>query len=159
VELAAPMSGGTEPIGRGDHAMTDTNTHAPGTPGSNPASTTVDQYVAFWNAATTDEQQRLAATTFAHEVSYHAPVGVMHGVDELVGFGNQFAQNFPDYAFRPRSRPQSHHGRARLQWELVVAGTSFATGTDVLELDDHGHVTAIITFLDRAPEGFPHAEH
>jgi hypothetical protein len=121
--------------------------------------TTVEQYVAFWNAATAEEQQRLATATFADHVSYHAPVGVMHGVDDLIGFRNQFAQHSPDYVFRPRTEPQTHHGRARLQWELVVAGKSFATGTDVLELDDHGHIVALTTFLDRAPEGFAHAGH
>jgi hypothetical protein len=139
--------------------MTDTDNHAPETPGPKPVLSTVEQYVAFWNAATTDEQQRLAVATFADHVSYHAPVGVMRGVDELIGFRNQFAEHSSDYVFRPRTQPQTHHGHARLQWELVVAGKSFATGTDVLELNDHDHITAIITFLDRAPEGFPDAGH
>jgi hypothetical protein len=29
----------------------------------------------------------------------------------------------------------------------------------VLELDDNGHIMAITGFLDRAPEGFRHADH
>jgi hypothetical protein len=119
----------------------------------------VDRYVAFWNAADTNEQQRLAAATFSDTVSNHAPVGVMHGIDELIGFRNQFAQHSPGYVFRARTQPQAHHGRVRLQWEIDVDGTSFATGTDVLQLDDHGHIAAIIGFLDRAPEGFAHADH
>ncbi|HEU5160955.1 MAG TPA: nuclear transport factor 2 family protein [Streptosporangiaceae bacterium] len=120
---------------------------------------TIEQYVAFWNAATAEEQRRLAAATFSDQVSYHAPAGVMRGVDELIAFRDAFAQNSPDYVFRPRAEPQAHHGRARLRWELVVAGDSFATGTDVLELDDQGHIIALTTFLDRAPEGFAHAGH
>ena len=45
--------------------MTETGTHASGTADLGPALGTVGQYVAFWNAATPDEQQRLAATTFS----------------------------------------------------------------------------------------------
>lgn len=139
--------------------MTDTSAHTPEAPGPGPALRAVGQYVAFWNAATADEQQRLAATTFSDHVSYHTPVGIMHGADELIGFRNQFAQHSPDCVFRRRMEPQAHHGRARLQWDLVVAGKSFATGTDVLEFDDHGRIAAISSFLDRAPEGFAHAGH
>jgi hypothetical protein len=119
----------------------------------------VDRYVAFWNATDANERQRLADTTFSDNVSNHAPIGVLRGVDELIGFRNQFAQHSPGYQFRARSEPQTHHGRARLQWELVVDGKSFATGTDVLQLDDGDRITAIVGFLDRAPEGFDPAAH
>ena len=118
-----------------------------------------DRYVRFWNVADADERQRLAAATFSDNVSNHAPVGVMHGVDELIGFRNQFAEHSPGYVFRARTQSQAHHGRVRVQWEIIVDGKSFATGTDVLQLDDHDHITAIIGFLDRAPEGFAHAGH
>src|SRR5690348_9846694 len=111
----------------------------------------VDRYVDFWNAA--------ADGDFADQVTYRAPIGVLRGVDELIGFRDQFAEHQPGYVFRPRTAPQARHGRARLQWELVVGGTSFATGTDVLELDDHGRITAVAGFLDRAPEGFDHHDH
>jgi hypothetical protein len=125
----------------------------------NPAKQSVERYVEFWNAASPDEQLHLAATTFADQIAYYAPIGVMRGVDELIGFRNQFAEHSPGYVFRPRSEPETHNDRARLQWELLVSGTSFATGTDVLELDRDGHITAITGFLDRAPEGFAHADH
>lgn len=117
---------------------------------------TIERYVAFWNA---DGKQPPAATPFSDEISYHAPVGVLRGVDELVGFRDQFAQHSPDYVFRPRTEPQAHHGRARLQWELLVGDKSFATGTDVLELGEDGRIVAVTSFLDRAPEGFAHADH
>ena len=120
---------------------------------------TVERYIEFWNAATPETQQELAAATFAENVTYYAPVGVMRGVGELIGFRNQFAEHSPGYVFRTRSKPQEHHDRARLQWELLVSGTSFATGTDVLELGEDGRVVAVSGFLDRAPEGFDHADH
>jgi hypothetical protein len=119
----------------------------------------IDQYVAFWNAATAEEQHHLAAATFADAVTYDAPVQVMRGADELIGFRNQFAEHMPGYSFRPRRQPEKHHRHARLQWELTVDGTSFATGTDVLEFDEGGHIRAVVSFLDRAPEGFQLADH
>lgn len=56
---------------------------------------TVQRYVEFWNAASPDEQRKLAAATFADQIAYHAPVGILHGVDELIGFRNQFAEHSP----------------------------------------------------------------
>lgn len=139
--------------------MTETNTNPPEAPAAGPAAGVVQQYVAFWNAQTGQEQQALAAATFADGVSYHAPVGVLHGIGELIGFRDQFAQHSPDYVFQPRAWPEAHHDRARLQWELTIGGASFAEGTDVLELDEAGHIASITSFLDRAPEGFARAEH
>ncbi|WP_210943669.1 hypothetical protein [Streptomyces sp. MK37H] len=60
-------------------------------------------------------------------------------------------------------RPQVHHHRARLQWEILTGdcdGTSFATGTDVIQLDEDGRISSVIAFPDRAPEDFdPEAHH
>ncbi|MFH8381496.1 hypothetical protein ACH4E7_11205 [Kitasatospora sp. NPDC018058] len=38
-------------------------------------------------------------------------------------------------------------------------GTSFAAGTDVVQLDEDGRITAVTVFVDRAPEGFDAAAH
>ncbi|WP_406054474.1 nuclear transport factor 2 family protein [Kribbella sp. NBC_00889] len=119
----------------------------------------VQRYVEFWNAASPDEQRKLAAATFAGQIAYHAPVGILHGTDELIGFRNQFAEHSPGYVFRLRSEPETHHDRARVRWELMVGDTSFATGTDVLEFDHDGRIVTVTGFLDRAPEGFAHADH
>lgn len=125
---------------------------------TSPDLTVVEQYVAFWNARTPGQQQRLATEVFTDEVTYHVPLGIMRGPEQLIGFLEQFAQHQPDYSFRARNQPERHHDRARLQWELLVGEESFATGTDVLELDENGRIASISGFLDRAPEGFdPHA--
>ncbi|QBR93202.1 nuclear transport factor 2 family protein [Nocardioides euryhalodurans] len=136
--------------------MSDTTTQAPTSPGLQ----AVQRYVAFWNTADPDEQIRLAAETFTDHVRSHVPVGVLRGSEELIGFRNRFAQHAPDYSFRARVEPDAHHTRARLQWELLTGGTTFATGTDVLELDGAGRIASITGFLDQAPEGFdPDAPH
>jgi len=128
--------------------------------GATHATAAVERYIRFWNAETPGDQRRLAAETYAEGVSYCTPVGVMHGSEELIGFRDQFAQHSPGYSFRARTAPEAHHDRARLQWELVVDGTTFATGTDVLELDDGGRIVSVTGFLDRPPAGFdPDATH
>lgn len=133
--------------------MTDTTAHA------SKGLTVVEQYVAFWNAETASEQRRLAAEVFTDDVTYHVPLGVMRGHEQLIGFREQFAQQQPDYNFLARSRPERHHDRARLQWELLTGDESFATGTDVLELDEDGRIAAVTGFLDRAPAGFDAHAH
>lgn len=136
--------------------MTENNTITPTTPGLS----AVERYVDFWNARAGEEQQRLAAEAFTDGVSYRAPIGVLRGPEELIDFRNQFAERTPDYSFQPRKAPEAHHDRARLQWELTVGGRSFATGTDVLEVDESGRIVSVTGFVDRAPEGFdPHADH
>jgi SnoaL-like domain len=136
--------------------MTESTTTATDAPGR----AAVERYVAFWNARTEGEQRRAASAAFAEGVGYHVPLGVMRGTDELIGFRSEFADRLPEFRFQPRTEPDTHHDRARLQWELVVEGKSFAAGTDVLELDEAGRIVAVTGFVDRAPAGFdPDAHH
>lgn len=114
---------------------------------------TIDAYVKFWNTEAGDPQRRVGAEVFAPEVSYVAPTGVRVGVDALVEFTETFVAGVGAYEFCARAEPEVHHGRARLAWELRVGGASFAEGTDVLVTDADGRITAITTFVDRAPEG------
>jgi hypothetical protein len=83
----------------------------------------------------------------------------MSGPGQVIGFRNQFAQHAADYSFRPRTVPETH--TTAPGWMAVITGRGdFATGTDVLELDDAGRITSITGFLDQATEGFdPHAGH
>ncbi|WP_327038027.1 isomerase [Micromonospora maris] len=122
---------------------------------------TVERYVRFWNTGQSEEQRRLAADTFTEEVSYHALVDVLTGVQALIDFRGQFIQRVGAAVFRRRAAPQIHHDRARLMWEIELdSGQSFAAGTDVLVFDADGRISSVSTFLDRAPEGFdPHAHH
>lgn len=119
----------------------------------------VQRYLEFWNTANAAEQRTLAARTFVAGVGYHAPIGLLAGTEALIAFRDQFADHQPDYVFKARAEPAAHHDRARLEWELVVSGQTFATGTDVLEVDAEGRITSITGFLDDAPAGFDPAHH
>jgi hypothetical protein len=114
---------------------------------------TVERYVRFWNQATT-EQRHADDEIFASDVVYNAPIGVLTGTEALAGIAAQFGGHVGAYELRPRTQPDVHHDRARLQWELRVGDASFAEGTDVLTTDSDGRIQSIATFLDRAPDGF-----
>lgn len=120
----------------------------------------IGRYVDFWNAPTADEQRAAGAEIFDDQVSYRAPVGLLTGIDALVGFKTDFVQHLPGARYLPRESAEEHHGRARLKWEIQGAdGSSFAAGTDVLELEPDGRITGVSSFLDRAPEGFHDHQH
>lgn len=124
----------------------------------------LDGYVSFWNADTEAEQRRLAAAVFADDVEYRAQIGLLTGPQALIDFRNQFADHMGAVALRLREQPQVHHGHARLRWEILIDNgvgdsTSFATGTDVVQLDEDGRIGSVIVFLDRAPDGFAPETH
>jgi hypothetical protein len=123
----------------------------------------LDQYVRFWNAGTEQEQHELAAATFADGVEYRAEIGILSGAQALMDFRNRFLAHRGGAALRLRERPRVHHHRARLRWQILTEdgdGAPFATGTDVIHLDEDGRITSVTAFLDRAPAGFdPAANH
>lgn len=120
----------------------------------------LDQYVEFWNAETVEQQRRIAAAVFNGPVEYHAPVGELVGAEQLINFRNQFTEHMGDATLVVRRAPETRHDRARLLWEIQLAGgESFATGTDVIAFAPDGRIDSISSFLDRAPEGFDPHQH
>lgn len=117
----------------------------------------VERYVRFWNSGADDV---LTRDTWSDDVEYCAPVGVLRGPAALVDFRRQFGEHMSGYEFRRRREPDLHHDRARVAWELITPDADpFATGTDVLVVNDRGRVCGVTTFLDRAPESFVSHAH
>ncbi|MFE4373825.1 isomerase [Streptomyces sp. NPDC056835] len=147
--------------------MTETTAHAEQhadteTESGTGTGTALERYLRFWNATTEPEQRRLAESTFTDGVEYRAEIGILSGAQALMDFRNQFVAHVGTASLRHRERPQTHHDRARLKWEILTGdgeGTSFAMGTDVIVLDEDGRISSITAFLDRAPEGFDPAAH
>jgi hypothetical protein len=127
-----------------------------GTTSPTRTATAVGRYVTFWNTQG-EEQRALAKSVFSVDVTYHAPVGVQVGADQLIALSDQFAKHLGQLTFRPTTEPEVMRDRARLRWEILREGESFATGTDVIVVDEQGRVASVTAFLDHAPEGFdPH---
>ncbi|HEX6446592.1 MAG TPA: nuclear transport factor 2 family protein [Streptosporangiales bacterium] len=120
---------------------------------------TVDRYLRFWNAATPDEQRRLAAETLAEDIEYRAPIGLLEGTQALIDFRDQVTGHLGSLSFHRRGDVQVHHDRARLPWRIEARGEeTFAAGIDVLTFGPDGRIRSVVAFLDKAPEGFdPHA--
>jgi hypothetical protein len=120
---------------------------------------TVERYLRFWNAATPDEQRRLAAETLADDIEYRAAIGLLDGTQALIDFRDQARGHLGDVSFHRRGEVQVHHDRARLPWRIEARGQeTFATGVDVLSFGADGRVSSVVAFLDKAPDGFdPHA--
>jgi hypothetical protein len=112
------------------------------------------RYVRFWNAAHPAEQ------TFTDDVEYAAPIGVLRGPAALIDFRDQFTGHVAGAELHPIGEAEVHHDRARLRWEIIVAGERFAAGTDVILVGPDGRIRAVTSFLDQEPEGFQaHADH
>lgn len=121
---------------------------------------TIEHYVRFWNAETADAQRRIAAELFTDDVEYHSVPGVFVGTESMIDFKSQFIEHMGQARYRPLADPDHHHDRARIRWDIVLADdTSFAAGTDILDLGPDGRITSVTAFLDRAPDGFEQAEH
>jgi len=111
------------------------------------------RYLSFWNAALPAEQ------TFADDVEYAAPIGVLRGPAALIDFRDQFTGHVGGAELRAVTEPEAHHNRARLSWEIVVKGERFAAGTDVILVGADGRIEAVTSFLDQEPEGFQVHDH
>src|SRR5690606_33946403 len=96
---------------------------------------------------------------FSPSVRYRAPLGERVGVASLLALAAELDEQFGALTMTARREPELHHDHARLQWELLRAGEPFAAGTDVLTFDANGRVAAVVTFVDRAPEGAGHHPH
>jgi ketosteroid isomerase-like protein len=122
--------------------------------------TAVDRYLAFWNTPDAAERDRLACDTFAREVEYVAPAARAEGCAAVLAFADELLSHVRSHRFEAREEPDVYDDRLRLRWRAVSPdGSEFATGTDVLHVRPDGLISAVSTFLDRAPDGFDADHH
>ena len=110
--------------------------------------TTVDTYLAMWNAEDPAERAELIAAAWAADCRYVDPLleGAGHaGLAEMVA-GVQ--AHYPGARFHRTSAVDAHHDEVRFGWQLVAAdGSTIVTGLDVGRIDADGKLTAITGFF------------
>jgi hypothetical protein len=73
------------------------------------------------------------------------PVGIAQLVDVVL-------EHYPAHHFERTTAVDSHHGFARYGWSLVAADGAVGTsGTDVVTVDDDGHLVQVVGFFGDLP--------
>lgn len=112
----------------------------------------VDNYFAMWNEADDARRHALIETTWADDARYVDPMFDVAGTDGLNAMVVGVHGQFPGHRFRLVGPVDSHHDRARWDWELVGPdGVAIATGVDVAALAPDGRLTSVTGFIAQAP--------
>jgi hypothetical protein len=85
--------------------------------------------------------------------TYTEPTAHVAGRKALVDHIGAFFEQFPGAYFVVTSGIDSHHGKFRFTWRMVLAdGKVFLEGVDFGELNSDGKLHRIVGFLDRLPK-------
>ncbi|WP_134321682.1 nuclear transport factor 2 family protein [Cumulibacter soli] len=113
--------------------------------------TTVDAYLASWNA-TGDARTQLIAQHFAPGVTYTDPMAEVAGHDGLDALIGAVQEQFPGFVFSPVGEADAHHRQLRFNWGLGPAGEEpVVVGFDVVVVDEDGRIRDVRGFLDKVP--------
>jgi SnoaL-like protein len=114
---------------------------------------TVDDYIAAWNQTDADARLAAVARLWTDDGGYTDPLASVRGHDGVAAVIDGAQKLFPGHVFRLLGTPETHHGIARFQWELVPAagGEAVAIGADTVVLTEDGKLRDVFGFLDKAP--------
>jgi hypothetical protein len=113
----------------------------------------VENYVAAWNAKTSEERQSLLATCMTADVVYidpHLPDPIQ-GIEEMQALIERFRGRF-DHNLEPEGKIDTHHHVFRLRWKLERDnGEMLSCGLMVGDLSADGIIERVVHFIDPAP--------
>ncbi|MGI8856143.1 MAG: nuclear transport factor 2 family protein [Thermomicrobiales bacterium] len=114
-----------------------------------PISDVVDGYFAMWNEIDPLRRRAVTATTWSREASYVDPMFAADGHEGLDALVAAVHEQFPGYRFRLTGAIDSHHDRARWDWELAAPDGSppVAAGVDFALLAPDGRLRAVTGFF------------
>lgn len=110
----------------------------------------IDDYLAAWNADTSDARHSLLTNCMINDVIYldpHAPepINGITGVEALIEL---FRSRF-DHRLKPEGNIDTHHHVFRLRWCLQRdSGEILSKGLMVGDLTDSGMIQRIVHFVD-----------
>lgn len=120
--------------------MTDTSTAT--------IDTVVDDYFAMFNETDADRRAAIIARAWTDDASYLDPLLAAEGPSALAALVDGVHQQYPGYRFRLVGGIDTHHDRARWDWDLVAPdGSTYVTGVDYAVLADDGRLRAVTGFF------------
>jgi hypothetical protein len=119
-----------------------------------PGATTVQRYLAAWNAADPAERRAAVEAVFAPDARYVDPLADVTGTDALDALIAAVQEQFPGMRFVPVGDVDAHHDVCRFRWGLGPEGAEpLVIGFDVAMVGPDGRITAVQGFLDKVPAG------
>jgi hypothetical protein len=112
----------------------------------------VQDYLAAWNAQTSDKREILLKNCMTDDAIYidpHAPEPVQ-GIDGMQSLIEKFRARF-DHKLESEGQIDTHHNVFRLRWRLQRdSGEVLSHGLMVGDLTDTGLIERIVQFVDAA---------
>jgi SnoaL-like domain len=106
----------------------------------------VQQYVDAWNNEGLETFKTEFAKCLAPGVKYTDPNIEAEGPDGIAALAQESEEKFPGRVFRLVTQPEHHHNVARYTWDVELPDGP-VVGQDVLEFNESGLITRIISFF------------
>ena len=113
----------------------------------------IENYVAAWNAKTSDERHSLLVNCMTADVVCIDPslANPIQGIEEVQAFIEQFQERF-DYKLEPDGKIDTHHHVFRLRWRFERDnGEMLSRGLMVGDLSPDRVIERIVHFVDTSP--------
>jgi hypothetical protein len=105
-------------------------------------------YTRAWSEPDYALRQKLLEQIWAEDGTYTDPTAHVAGRKALVDHIGAFFEQFPGAYFVVTSGIDSHHGKFRFTWRMVLAdGKVFGEGIDFGELNSDGKLHRIVGFF------------
>lgn len=105
------------------------------------------QYVNAWNNEGIENFKIEFAKCLAPEARYTDPNIEANGPDGVAALAQESLEKAPGRTFRLVTEPEHHHNVTRYTWQGVGIPTGTVEGQDILEFNEAGLITRIITFF------------
>ena len=109
----------------------------------------VANYFAMLNETDPARRRAVTATVMTPDAAFLDPMFEARGYEELDALVAAIHERFPGYRFRQTSAVDTHHDRARWDWECIGpdGGAPAATGVDFALLASDGRLRSVTGFF------------
>lgn len=113
----------------------------------------VRTYVEAWSETDSVKREEMLLSVWDENGTYTDPMTHVAGRGALVSYISGFQQQFPGARIELTSGVDTHHGKIRFAWRMVLADNSvYIEGLDFGELAADGKLLAIVGFFGPCPD-------